>query len=133
MDYVGVLTMECFETDEGIIVNELAPRVHNSGHWTIEGSATSQFENHCRAIADMPLGETGVKSMMGLVNMLGRHGNPGDFPGTHYFYHDYGKSARARRKLGHVTLCANSLDELYTALNETLLALYGDRYLPYDC
>ena len=132
MDYVGVLTMECFETDKGIVVNELAPRVHNSGHWTIEGSATSQFENHCRAIADMPLGETGVKNMMGLVNMLGKYGNSEDFTSAHYFYHDYGKSERARRKLGHVTMCACSLEELYAALNKTLLALYGDQYLPYD-
>ena len=132
MDYVGVLTMECFETDKGIVVNELAPRVHNSGHWTIEGSATSQFENHCRAIADMPLGETGVKNMMGLVNMLGKYGNSEDFTSAHYFYHDYGKSERARRKLGHVTMCASSLEELYAALNKTLLALYGDQYLPYD-
>ena len=132
MDYVGVLTMECFETNKGIVVNELAPRVHNSGHWTIEGSATSQFENHCRAIADMPLGETGVKKMMGLVNMLGKYGNSEDFAGAHYFYHDYGKSERARRKLGHVTMCASSLEELYAALNKTLLALYGDQYLPYD-
>jgi 5-(carboxyamino)imidazole ribonucleotide synthase len=132
MDYVGILTMECFETGAGIVVNELAPRVHNSGHWTIEGSATSQFENHCRAIADMPLGKTGVKKIMGLVNMLGKHGNPKDFSSAHYFYHDYGKSERARRKLGHVTLCASSLEELYAALNKTLLALYGDHYLPYD-
>jgi 5-(carboxyamino)imidazole ribonucleotide synthase len=108
MDYVGVLTMECFETDKGIVVNELAPRVHNS------------------------LGETGVKKMMGLVNMLGKYGNSEDFAGAHYFYHDYGKSERARRKLGHVTMCASSLEELYAALNKTLLALYGDQYLPYD-
>jgi 5-(carboxyamino)imidazole ribonucleotide synthase len=132
MDYVGVLTMECFETDNGIVVNELAPRVHNSGHWTIEGSATSQFENHCRAIADMPLGETGVKNVAGLVNMLGEHGNPKDFSGEHYFYYDYGKTARARRKLGHITVCTKSLEELRAALNKTLVTLYGDHYLPFD-
>jgi 5-(carboxyamino)imidazole ribonucleotide synthase len=132
MDYVGVLTMECFETDNGIVVNELAPRVHNSGHWTIEGSATSQFENHCRAIADMPLGDTGVKNFAGLVNMLGKHGNPKDFSGENIFYHDYGKKERARRKLGHVTVCAKSLEELYVALNKTLVTLYDDHFLPFD-
>ncbi len=132
MDYVGVLTMECFETDIGIVVNELAPRVHNSGHWTIEGSATSQFENHCRAIADLPLGDTAISNFAGLVNMLGEHGNPADFFEDNYFYHDYGKQARARRKLGHVTVCESSLESLRAALNKTLLALYGDHYLPFD-
>ncbi len=113
-------------------MNGLDARVNNVCHWTIGVSATSQFENNCRAIADMPLGETSVKKMMGLVNMLGKYGNSEDFAGMHYFYHDYGKSERARRKLGHVTMCASSLEELYAALNKTLLALYGDQYLPYD-
>ena len=106
LDYIGVLTMECFETTEGLVVNELAPRVHNSGHWTIEASATSQFENHCRAITEMTLGSTGMQGYAGLVNMLGKHGDRQTFSAPQMFYHAYGKKERPRRKLGHVTVCS---------------------------
>ena len=71
LDYVGVLTIECFEHEGRLIVNELAPRVHNSGHWTIEGAVTSQFENHLRAITGLPLGSTEPRGHSGLVNLLG--------------------------------------------------------------
>ncbi len=132
MDYVGVLTMECFETEAGIVVNELAPRVHNSGHWTIEGSATSQFENHCRAISGMELGSTAMDSLAGLVNMLGKHGAPEEFSDDNIFYHAYGKQERARRKLGHVTVRANTLEQLKQSLNKSLHSLYNDHYLPFS-
>ncbi len=132
MDYVGVLTMECFETEAGIVVNELAPRVHNSGHWTIEGSATSQFENHCRAISGMELGSTEMDSLAGLVNMLGKHGDPEEFSDNNIFYHAYGKQERARRKLGHVTVRANTLEQLKRSLNKSLHSLYSDHYLPFS-
>lgn len=130
LDYVGVLTMECFETDHGLVVNELAPRVHNSGHWTIEGSATSQFDNHCRAICGMALGLTTAQAKAGLVNMLGKHGDERELASDKVFYHAYGKRERPRRKLGHVTVCGDGYDELLSSLNRVLHHLYGDDYLP---
>jgi len=139
LDYVGVLTVECFETPLGIVVNELAPRVHNSGHWTIEGAVTSQFENHCRAISGMPLGSTLLSSdlnpdqgVAGLVNMLGHHGDKQviDTMASSIFYHAYGKEERPRRKLGHVTVCADSLVGLKKSLNDIMQNLYGDIYKP---
>jgi 5-(carboxyamino)imidazole ribonucleotide synthase len=128
MDYVGVLTMECFETEDGIVVNELAPRVHNSGHWTIEGSSTSQFENHCRAIAGMELGPASVKGVAGIVNMLGKHGDRQQLSGDGMFYHSYGKTERPRRKLGHVTVVDNDEQALKQKLNDIMHALYGNDY-----
>ena len=130
MDYVGILTMECFQTEDSIIVNELAPRVHNSGHWSIEGSSTSQFENHCRAISAKPLGETAMTGLAGLVNMLGHHGDPEHFTQDNMHYHRYGKQERPRRKLGHITVCADNIDGLKQALNQVIQQLYGDRYKP---
>lgn len=103
--YVGVLTIEFFVRNGRLIANEMAPRVHNSGHWTIEGCATSQFENHLRAILDMPLGSTLPKGFSVMVNLIG------DIPprerllardGLHL--HDYGKQPRPGRKVGHCTL-----------------------------
>jgi 5-(carboxyamino)imidazole ribonucleotide synthase len=125
LDYVGVLTMECFETKAGIVVNELAPRVHNSGHWTIEGSATSQFENHCRAIAGLDLGPATVKQTAGIVNMLGKHGDRDKLSGESTYYHAYGKVERPRRKLGHVTVVEQDQVALKKKLNEVITSLYG--------
>ncbi len=133
LDYVGILTMECFDTQNGIVVNELAPRVHNSGHWTIEGAETSQFENHCRAIADMPLGSTAVNGVAGIVNMLGRHGQREQLENhknATVFYHAYGKEERPRRKLGHVTVCAENIDQLKISLNKIMGHLYAQQYSP---
>ncbi len=130
LDYVGVLTMECFDTEQGLVVNELAPRVHNSGHWSIEGCETSQFSNHCLAIANQPLGSTDVEGVAGIVNMLGRHGNVDDFKREGMFYHAYGKTERARRKLGHIGVKADNGAEIKARLNYALNALYGDQYAP---
>ncbi len=130
LNYVGVLTMECFETAQGLVVNELAPRVHNSGHWSIEGCQTSQFENHCRAIANNALGSTGVNGISGIVNMLGKHGKPENFEAANMFYHAYGKQERPRRKLGHITVTANDYSDVKEKLNQALSALYGDEYSP---
>ena len=126
LDYVGTLTVECFETDAGLIVNELAPRVHNSGHWSIEGTSASQFENHCRAICGLPLGETSINAVAGMVNMLGEHGDEDELSSKDVFYHDYGKTARPRRKLGHVTVCKNDYSSLKESMNTVLQSLYGD-------
>ena len=103
--YTGVLTIEFFVRQGRLIANEMAPRVHNSGHWTIEGSATSQFENHLRAILGLPLGSTRPTGHSAMVNLIGEI--PArqwllEFEGLHL--HDYGKQPRPGRKLGHCTL-----------------------------
>lgn len=120
-DYAGVLTIEFFEADGKLIANEIAPRVHNSGHWTIEGAVTSQFENHIRAILDLPLGDTNSVGYSAMVNFIGRMPPVEDvlrIPGAHF--HDYGKSPRPGRKLGHATLTSQSRQELLTRLDALL-------------
>jgi 5-(carboxyamino)imidazole ribonucleotide synthase len=112
LDYVGVLALELFVADDRLLANEFAPRVHNSGHWTIEGSETSQFENHLRAILDMPLGATGMRGEAGMVNLIGRI--PDDRSALDSgccHLHDYGKAPRPGRKLGHVTVVSEERDE----------------------
>ena len=107
LDYVGVLTLEFFATKNGPIFNEMAPRVHNSGHWTIEGAVTSQFENHIRAICGLPLGDTGMAALgVEMYNLIGDDVHDWDKilsdPANHL--HLYGKAAaRPGRKMGHVT------------------------------
>jgi 5-(carboxyamino)imidazole ribonucleotide synthase len=105
LGYVGVLALELFDVDGELLANELAPRVHNTGHWTIEGAVTSQFENHLRAILGLPLGSTAALAPAALVNLIGTV-PPLDgllrIPGAHV--HLYGKEPRPGRKLGHVTL-----------------------------
>jgi 5-(carboxyamino)imidazole ribonucleotide synthase len=107
--YVGVLTIEFFVKRGRLVANEMAPRVHNSGHWTIEGADTSQFENHVRAIAGLPLGSTRARGHSAMINLVGEMPTRNRWlaePGLHW--HDYGKSARPGRKLGHITLCDNT-------------------------
>jgi 5-(carboxyamino)imidazole ribonucleotide synthase len=104
-DYVGVLNIEFFVRAGRLIANETAPRVHNSGHWTIEGARTSQFENHLRAILGWPLGDTAPLGHCAMINLIGEMPQREAIlavPGAHL--HDYGKTPRPGRKLGHVTL-----------------------------
>ena len=104
LGYVGVLTLELFEVGGTLLANEFAPRVHNSGHWTIEGAATSQFENHLRAILGFPLGSNESRPSL-MVNLIGALPPQRDvlaIPGAHL--HVYGKEPRPGRKVGHVTL-----------------------------
>jgi 5-(carboxyamino)imidazole ribonucleotide synthase len=111
-NYVGVLAIEFFVRKGRLIANELAPRVHNSGHWTIEGAVTSQFENHLRAVAGLPLGQTAALGHSAMVNLIGRMPPTAAvlaLPGVHL--HDYGKRARPGRKLGHCTLVAPTVRE----------------------
>lgn len=106
LDYIGVLAIELFVKDNQLIANEMAPRVHNSGHWTIEGSVTSQFENHLRAILGMPLGSTAMTVPTAMINAIGTMPEKEPIlatPSAHL--HDYDKSPREGRKLGHVNLC----------------------------
>jgi len=118
LGYVGVLALELFQQGDRLFANEMAPRVHNSGHWTIEGAETSQFENHMRAILGLPLGSTAPIGHAGMVNFVG---SPPDtaqvlsVPGAHM--HVYGKEARPGRKLGHATVRARDEKDLMQALS----------------
>jgi 5-(carboxyamino)imidazole ribonucleotide synthase len=124
LDYVGVFALELFERDGELLANEMAPRVHNSGHWTIEGAETSQFENHLRAVLGLPLGSTAPRGVSCMLNWIGRLPPSAAVlaqAGGHW--HDYGKDARDGRKVGHATLRADDAAALATALRETAAAL----------
>ena len=124
LDYVGVFALELFCRDGVLLANELAPRVHNSGHWTIEGSETSQFQNHLRAVLGLPLGDTRMLGHACMLNWVGAMPDAHAVlrePGGHW--HDYGKESRAGRKVGHATLRADSMGELADALERVGVAL----------
>ena len=105
LGYIGVLAIEFFVVKGRLIANEMAPRVHNSGHWTIEGCVTSQFENHLRAICDLPLGSTRPLGHTAMINFLGQMPDRDRLLKIEGLaYHDYGKEPRAGRKLGHCTV-----------------------------
>ena len=119
LKYVGVLAIEFFEHQGELLANEMAPRVHNSGHWTIEGAVTSQFENHLRAVLGLPLGSTGPAGHCAMLNLIGDLPESAEvlaIPDAHL--HLYGKSPRPGRKLGHVTLRAASPERLALRLSE---------------
>ena len=119
LQYVGVLAIEFFEKDGHLLANEMAPRVHNSGHWTIEGAVTSQFENHLRAVMGLPLGSTSAIGSSAMLNLIGDMPEPGDILSIREAHlHLYGKTPRAGRKLGHVTLRAGSGEQLASRLAE---------------
>ncbi|HTV54753.1 MAG TPA: 5-(carboxyamino)imidazole ribonucleotide synthase [Terriglobia bacterium] len=118
LGYGGVLTIEFFSRGGMLLANEMATRVHNSGHWTIEGAETSQFENHLRAIAGLPLGLASPRGHSAMVNFIGTLPDTNALlavPGIHL--HIYGKSPRRGRKLGHATVCAASPEALSTLLH----------------
>jgi 5-(carboxyamino)imidazole ribonucleotide synthase len=113
LDYVGVLAFEFFGAGGGLLANEIAPRVHNSGHWSIEGAECSQFENHLRAIAGLPLGSTALRGVSAMINFIG--GAPplealAALDGVHV--HLYGKLPKPQRKIGHATVTAGDDAEL---------------------
>jgi 5-(carboxyamino)imidazole ribonucleotide synthase len=117
LNYVGVLAIEFFQREGQLFANEMAPRVHNSGHWTIEGAETSQFENHLRAITGLPLGSTAATGYSAMVNLIGELPDPRPvlaLPETHL--HLYGKAPRPNRKLGHVTIRTRDQETLQTRL-----------------
>ncbi len=110
LDYVGVLALELFVADGKLLANEFAPRVHNSGHWTIEGAETSQFVNHLLAICGRQPGPTSVRGHAGMLNLIGRIPEAArELP--HGELHDYGKTERPGRKLGHITVVADTAFE----------------------
>jgi 5-(carboxyamino)imidazole ribonucleotide synthase len=124
LDYVGVFALELFVSDGRLLGNEMAPRVHNSGHWTIEGSPCSQFENHVRAVLGLPLGDTAALGTSVMLNWIGT------LPDAHAVlaeprahWHDYGKSSRSGRKVGHATLCAADAPEMRDRLARVARAL----------
>ncbi|STZ64331.1 N5-carboxyaminoimidazole ribonucleotide synthase [Moraxella lacunata] len=113
LNYVGVLTLELFVTDEGLIANEIAPRVHNSGHWSIEGAVCSQFENHMRAVAGLPLGDTSIVKPSVMLNVIGNYPKIADIlaiDGVHY--HGYDKEERHGRKIAHITVMPSDSEKL---------------------
>jgi 5-(carboxyamino)imidazole ribonucleotide synthase len=118
LNYVGVLAIEFFEKDGQLLANEMAPRVHNSGHWTIDGAVTSQFENHLRAVSDAPLGSTDPLGVCAMVNLIGNAPDVDSIlkiAGAHL--HLYGKEPRPKRKLGHVTFVEKDMKTLQNKLD----------------
>jgi len=119
LQYVGVLAIEFFEYEGRLLANEMAPRVHNSGHWTIEGAVTSQFENHLRAVAGLPLGSTSGIGHSAMLNLIGDVPDSSEVLAVRDAHlHLYGKTRRSGRKLGHVTLRAGSPEQLASRLGE---------------
>ncbi len=120
LEHVGVLTLELFDCESGLVVNEMAPRVHNSGHWSMEGSFCGQFENHVRAISGMPLGDTSTKqksaAMINIIGKLGDRNSVLNTPNAHL--HLYGKDERLNRKLGHINILGDSREEVEESINK---------------
>ncbi len=128
LDYYGVLAIEFFDVGDRLIANEMAPRVHNSGHWTIDGAVTSQFENHLRAIMGWPLGSTDAYGASAMMNWIGAMPDPSNalaYPDAKW--HDYGKKPRAGRKVGHVNIRAEDIVKLQSELAKFAMAL-GDQF-----
>lgn len=124
--YVGTIGVECFVTQDGLVVNEIAPRVHNSGHWTIEGATTSQFENHIRAICSLPLGDTTSQGFSCMVNLVGIDVDKNainEIENAHL--HWYGKEVRPNRKVGHVTIVSESEEKLREQKEKVLKIVFG--------
>jgi len=132
LNYVGVLTFEFFDCQGQLLANEIAPRVHNSGHWSIEGADSSQFENHLRAICGMPLGSTDICGPTAMINLIGEM-PPRDMvlavEGAHW--HNYGKKPRVGRKLGHITLRANEQQQFEERLSK-LENMLSDTSIPVE-
>lgn len=119
LNYVGVLAIELFQVEGELLANEMAPRVHNSGHWTIEGAETSQFENHLRAVLGLPLGSTAPRGYTAMLNLIGTQPEAAKVlrvPGAHL--HWYGKEVRSGRKVGHITLRVDTMNKLEEGLRQ---------------
>lgn len=121
LDYVGIIALELFDVDGNLLANEFAPRVHNSGHWSIEGSETSQFENHLRAILDLPLGSTQTRGFAAMVNFIGGLPSTNAVLGLDQAHlHLYDKSPRKGRKVAHATVRSDDV-ERFTEVRESLI------------
>ncbi|MDE2654207.1 MAG: 5-(carboxyamino)imidazole ribonucleotide synthase [Gemmatimonadota bacterium] len=131
LDYIGVLAIELFEVGGRLLANEMAPRVHNSGHWTLDGADVSQFENHIRAVTVMPLATPRVPGPAAMVNVIGELPDPGavaSIPGAHL--HLYGKAPRPGRKIGHVNVTARDEAAVMRAVSRVWELLPGAGELP---
>lgn len=127
LDYIGVLAIEFFDVDGQLLVNEIAPRVHNSGHWTQQGAACCQFENHLRAVTGLPLGDTGQILPTAMVNILGQSSVPlSVYRDAHVHWYD--KEARPGRKVGHINLTGSCTSDLATRLVALSKELPEDAY-----
>ena len=119
LDYIGVLAIEFFEVDGQLLVNEIAPRVHNSGHWTQQGTDVCQFEMHIRAVCGLPLGGTELLRSTAMINILGEDTLPPALLAMpHCHINWYGKEKRKGRKMGHINVCASSPEELQNQLQK---------------
>ncbi|GLQ47080.1 N5-carboxyaminoimidazole ribonucleotide synthase [Dyella lipolytica] len=124
LGYVGVFALELFVKDGQLLGNEMAPRVHNSGHWTIEGAITSQFENHVRAVLGLPLGDTSARGFSAMFNWIGELPDAAPVLSTvDAHWHDYGKQPRLGRKVGHATVCAAKPEVLAARIGEVARTL----------
>lgn len=124
LNYVGVLTLELFVTNQGLLANEIAPRVHNSGHWSIEGAVCSQFENHMRAVAGLPLGDTSIVKPSVMLNVIGEYPDPKAIlalDGVHL--HLYDKAERVGRKIAHITVMPSDSSQLDKTVNDVIKLL----------
>ncbi|MBC6428465.1 MAG: 5-(carboxyamino)imidazole ribonucleotide synthase [Cellvibrionales bacterium] len=122
LDYVGVLAMECFVVGDELLVNELAPRVHNSGHWTQSGGLCSQFENHLRALFGMPLGSARMPGAVGMFNLIGIERPPLDCAPADGALHWYDKTVRRGRKLGHINFCGATVEAVGEEIRDLVAA-----------
>lgn len=128
LEYVGVFALELFVKGGELLGNEMAPRVHNSGHWTIEGAVTSQFENHVRAVLGLPLGDTSARGLSAMFNWIGELPDAAPvLEAIDAHWHDYGKQPRVGRKVGHATVCAPNGGQLVERLSGIAHALGRDQ------
>lgn len=131
LDHVGVMTLEMFNTPNGLVANETAPRVHNSGHWTIEGAVCSQFENHIRAVANLPIGSTQCQQPTAMINIIGQYPDAAKvLAEADAHLHYYRKTERDARKIGHITITASSHEELAQRINAIAKLLPNKMALP---
>ena len=126
LDYIGVLSIEFFVVGDKLLVNEMAPRVHNSGHWTQAGGICSQFENHLRCITGMTPGSTTPISNTGMVNLLGKIVDKHEAIESNMQLHDYNKAAQPKRKMGHINIWNTDRQALINKINTLKDTLYGD-------
>ena len=126
LGYVGVLAIELFQVGDRLLANEMAPRVHNSGHWTLDGASVSQFENHIRAVTGLPLAKPGVPGPAAMVNIIGELPDPADVAALPFAHlHLYDKAPRPGRKLGHVNITGLGEGEVAKGLEQVGELLTG--------
>ncbi|AWR97386.1 5-(carboxyamino)imidazole ribonucleotide synthase [Acidianus sulfidivorans JP7] len=128
LNYIGTIGIEFFVKDNKVMINEIAPRVHNTGHYTLDAASISQFEEHIRAISDLPLGSINILSFFGMVNILGTNNIPKEVLDYGKVYW-YGKTeVRKRRKMGHVNIIGNDLEDVKQKIDNVIKLIYPEGY-----